>query len=103
MTDLASLLIRAIEQNREQIEHEAEPFIGRIPFHVNFDVNLKVQHAVYQGVEPCRDTDDTLTEALWQVYLDGPKTYYQVSVIRGALGDEYIKQRLAGTTETEGG
>lgn len=55
--DLAALLIHAIEQQRDQLEQDAEPFIGRIPFHVNIDVNLAMKRIV-PSVEPCRDPSD---------------------------------------------
>jgi hypothetical protein len=54
MTDLADALIRAIEQQRDQLNTEAALFVGRLPFHVDVDANVAMRR-VQVRVRPCRE------------------------------------------------
>lgn len=54
--DLAELLAAAVLRRRDEINAETAPFVGRIPFHVNIDVNLRMRRIVI-SVEACGDQD----------------------------------------------
>lgn len=52
--DLATLLIRAIEEHRGEIHAQSMPFVGRVTFRVDLDCNVTMEH-VQMSVQPCRE------------------------------------------------
>jgi hypothetical protein len=52
--DLADQLLQAIEEQRAELEAQAEPFIGRVSFHVDLDANLTMRR-IQVSVRPCRE------------------------------------------------
>lgn len=54
--ELADVLIRAIEANRERINAESVPFVGRLRFHVDMDANVTMHHAEVT-LRPCRERE----------------------------------------------
>jgi hypothetical protein len=48
------MVIQALEVQRQLLEAEAEPFVGRLPFHVDVDANVAMRR-VQVRVRPCRE------------------------------------------------
>lgn len=54
MTRLVDDLVRAIEEQRAELESQAEPFIGRVILHVDLDSNVTMRR-IQVRVRPCRE------------------------------------------------
>jgi hypothetical protein len=54
VADLVALLICALEQRRDELDAQSAPFVGRVSFHVDLDVNVTMRR-VKVRVRPCTD------------------------------------------------
>lgn len=54
MTRLVDELVRAIEEQRAELDAQAEPFIGRVILHVDLDSNVTMRR-IQVRVRPCRE------------------------------------------------